>query len=63
LDVQAIGLSGDVRKKEDCVRVIKGVVKEFGRFDILINGAAGNFLTAAEDLSPNGFRTGKRSML
>lgn len=61
--IQAIGIGGDVRKKEDCVRAVETVVKELGRLDILINGAAGNFLTAAEDLSPNGFRTGKRPCL
>ncbi len=27
--------------------------------DILVNGAAGNFLCAPEDLSVNGFKTGK----
>jgi NAD(P)-dependent dehydrogenase (short-subunit alcohol dehydrogenase family) len=30
-------------------------VEEFGRVDILVNNAAGNFLCPTEDLSPNGF--------
>ena len=55
---QAIGLEGDVRKKEDAVRVLETTVKYFGKLDILVNGAAGNFLASPEDLSPNGFRTG-----
>ncbi|CAM6104524.1 unnamed protein product [Calypogeia fissa] len=55
--INAVGISGDVRKKEDCVRAVETVMKELGRLDILINGAAGNFLTPAEDLSPNGFKT------
>ncbi|HEV7499140.1 MAG TPA: SDR family oxidoreductase, partial [Vicinamibacteria bacterium] len=29
----------------------------FGRLDILVNGAAGNFICLAEKLSPNGFGT------
>ena len=29
----------------------------FGRLDVLVNGAAGNFICAAENLSPNGFGT------
>ncbi|KAJ0017824.1 hypothetical protein Pint_12135 [Pistacia integerrima] len=57
LDFRAIGLEGDVRKRDDAVRVIESTVKHFGRLDILVNAAAGNFLVPAEDLSPNGFRT------
>ena len=54
----AIGIDGDVRKREDAVRVLESTIKHFGRLDILVNAAAGNFLVPAEDLSPNGFRTG-----
>ncbi|MCO5572039.1 hypothetical protein L7F22_025790 [Adiantum nelumboides] len=54
---QAIGLQGDVRKKEDASQVVEATIQRFGRLDILVNNAAGNFLVAAEDLSPNGFRT------
>ena len=57
LGIPAIGLEGDVRKRDDAVRVIGSTVKHFGRLDILVNAAAGNFLVPAEDLSPNGFRT------
>lgn len=32
-------------------------VQHFGRVDILVNGAAGNFLAEAKNLSPKGFRT------
>lgn len=58
LDLQAIGFVGDVRKQDDAARVLDSTVKHFGRLDILVNAAAGNFLVAAEDLSPNGFKTG-----
>ena len=54
----AIGIDGDVRKREDAVRVLESTIKHFGRLDILVNAAAGNFLVPAEDLSPNGFQTG-----
>ncbi|KAF5203082.1 Peroxisomal 2,4-dienoyl-CoA reductase [Thalictrum thalictroides] len=56
--IQAIGLEGDVRKRDDAIRVLESTVKQFGRLDILVNAAAGNFLVPAEDLSPNGFKTG-----
>lgn len=55
--IPAIGLEGDVRKREDAIRVLESTIKHFGRLDILVNSAAGNFLVAAEDLSPKGFRT------
>lgn len=55
--IQAIGVEGDVRKQEDAARVFETTVKHFGKLDILVNGAAGNFLASPEDLSPNGFRT------
>jgi 2,4-dienoyl-CoA reductase [(3E)-enoyl-CoA-producing], peroxisomal len=32
-------------------------VERFGRLDIAVNGAAGNFLCPAEEMSPNGFGT------
>ena len=59
---KAVGFEGDVRKKEDAKRVIESTFKHFGRIDILVNAAAGNFLVSAEDLSPNGFRTGTFSL-
>ena len=52
-----IGEQGDVRKPDDCKRVVANIVQKFGRVDILVNGAAGNFLASASKLSVNGFRT------
>ncbi|KAL1566925.1 2,4-dienoyl-CoA reductase [(2E)-enoyl-CoA-producing] [Salvia divinorum] len=57
LGIPAVGYAGDVRKQEDARRVVEETVKHFGKLDILVNAAAGNFLVAAEDLSPNGFKT------
>lgn len=51
------GLQGDVRKQETCDQWVAAVDSQFGRLDILVNCAAGNFLTAAEELTPNGFKT------
>lgn len=47
-----------MRKQEDAKRVVELTVNHFGKLDILVNAAAGNFLVSPEDLSPNGFRTG-----
>ncbi|KDP30543.1 hypothetical protein JCGZ_15252 [Jatropha curcas] len=57
LGIPAIGLEGDVRKRDDAVKVLESTIRHFGRLDILVNAAAGNFLVTPEDLSPNGFRT------
>ncbi|KAG9143255.1 hypothetical protein Leryth_010178 [Lithospermum erythrorhizon] len=57
LGIPAIGFVGDVRKQEDAKRVVESTIKHFGKLDILVNAAAGNFLVSAEDLSPKGFKT------
>ncbi|KAM9817262.1 peroxisomal 2,4-dienoyl-CoA reductase [(3E)-enoyl-CoA-producing] [Neosynchiropus ocellatus] len=47
----------DVRKPETIVDAVDETLKEFGRLDILINNAAGNFLCPASALSFNAFKT------
>jgi peroxisomal 2,4-dienoyl-CoA reductase len=47
----------DVRKPEDCQAAVSYCRQQCGRLDILVNGAAGNFLAAAADLKPKGFAT------
>lgn len=47
----------DVRKPEDCEAGVRGCVERYGRLDVLVNCAAGNFLAVAEELTPNGFKT------
>jgi 2,4-dienoyl-CoA reductase [(3E)-enoyl-CoA-producing], peroxisomal len=57
LGVRAIAKVADVRDPTAVAAAVTGVVSELGRLDILINGAAGNFICLAENLSPNGFGT------
>jgi len=47
----------DVRNPEQVDEMVARVVRHFGRIDILINNAAGNFICKAEDLSPNGWNS------
>lgn len=47
----------DVRNSDRCDKAVAYCLQQFGRLDILVNGAAGNFLAPAEFLSPKGFRT------
>ena len=46
----------DVRNPEQVDRLLETVRKEYGRLDVLVNNAAGNFLAPAEKISPNGWR-------
>ncbi|HEX8368953.1 MAG TPA: SDR family oxidoreductase [Pyrinomonadaceae bacterium] len=47
----------DVRNYATVEHAIKQTLDRFGKIDIVVNGAAGNFLCAAEELSANGFGT------
>lgn len=47
----------DVRDPDACVEAVKKAMTHFGRLDILVNGAAGNFLAEASALKPKGFKT------
>lgn len=60
--IEAIGgecfaVVADVREYEAVENAIAKTVEHYGKIDIVVNGAAGNFLCKAEDLSPNGFGT------
>ncbi|XP_038048260.1 peroxisomal 2,4-dienoyl-CoA reductase-like isoform X2 [Patiria miniata] len=55
--VQCLALQLDVRKPQDVMRGVDAAVDHFGQIDILVNGAAGNFLVPASGLSYNGFKT------
>ncbi len=48
---------GDVRQRESALGAVKACLLRYGRLDILVNGAAGNFLAKAGELSIKGFRT------
>ena len=57
LGVGAIAVPVDVRDGAAVEGAVSHVAERFGRLDVLVNGAAGNFVCAAEKLSPNGFGT------
>jgi len=54
---EAFAVAADVRNPEDVQRAIAATVERFGKIDIVVNGAAGNFLCKPEELSSNGFGT------
>ena len=54
---KAIAVVADVRQPEAVQAAVDATIEQLGKIDIVINGAAGNFLCKAEELSPNGFGT------
>lgn len=54
---QVLTIKMDVREVEDVKRMVELTDETFGRIDILINNAAGNFICPAEKLSVNGWNS------
>tara|TARA_B000000565_G_scaffold77625_1_gene55333 strand:+ start:608 stop:1456 length:849 start_codon:yes stop_codon:yes gene_type:complete len=54
---KAIPIVCDVRYPDQVESMINQAVKELGSVDILVNNAAGNFISPTENLSSNAFKT------
>lgn len=54
---RCFALQCDVRDYAQVETMRDAVLKEFGKIDILLNNAAGNFISPTERLSPNAFDT------
>ncbi|XP_071960144.1 peroxisomal 2,4-dienoyl-CoA reductase [(3E)-enoyl-CoA-producing]-like [Antedon mediterranea] len=54
---RCLPLQLDVRKPQDVLTAVDKALSHFGRIDIVVNGAAGNFLCPAESMSFNAFKT------
>jgi peroxisomal 2,4-dienoyl-CoA reductase len=54
---ECFAVAADVRDYEAVEKAIAQTIENFGQIDIVVNGAAGNFLCAADQLSSNGFGT------
>ena len=55
--VDCHAIQGDVRDPAACEAAVKATVERYGALNLLLNGAAGNFLCPTEKLSANGFKT------
>jgi len=54
---ECLAVVADVRDYAAVENAIAKTLDHYGKIDIVVNGAAGNFLCAAEQLSANGFGT------
>ena len=54
---KSIGFSADVRDNEAVENAFAETVKQLGKIDVLISGAAGNFPARANDMSTNAFKS------
>ena len=54
---ECMAVAADVRDYPAVENAVAKTVDHYGRIDIVVNGAAGNFLCAADQLSANGFGT------
>lgn len=53
---KALAVPADVREPAQVDNLVAATKERFGKIDLLVNNAAGNFICKAEDLSVNGWR-------
>ncbi len=61
--IDAFGAPCDIREPEAIGSYVDSVLERFGRIDVLVNNAGGQFPTTAEALSPKGFAAVVRNNL
>ncbi|MDE1173125.1 MAG: SDR family oxidoreductase [Parvibaculaceae bacterium] len=54
---EALGISADVRNFDSVDAALKAAHDKFGKIDVVVSGAAGNFVAPALGMSSNGFKT------
>ena len=56
IGAEVLGLQCDVRDTDQVNSMVNDTLNQFDKIDILINNAAGNFISPTEMLSPGGFK-------
>ncbi len=51
-----VAVPTDVREPEQIDALVNAVLEQFGRVDVLVNNAGGQFVATPEDISPKGWR-------
>ncbi len=60
---ETLPLVCDVRDPDQVEQMVTAAIEHFGRIDVLVNNAAGNFVVRAEDLSVGGWKAVTRIVL
>src|SRR5262245_21929854 len=55
--VRALSVRTDIRQPDQIDALLQMALDTFGRIDVLVNNAAGSFLSAARKLTPKGWNT------
>ncbi|MEN8159759.1 MAG: SDR family oxidoreductase [Myxococcota bacterium] len=55
--IECLWIPCDIRHPEQVQQVLDAVLERWGRLDVLVNNAAGNFPAPLSRISPNGFKT------
>jgi len=57
---ECLPLTADIREPADVARLLDATIERFGRIDVLVNNAGGQFTAPAEQISDNGWRAVSR---
>jgi citronellol/citronellal dehydrogenase len=63
LGIEVLAQACDTRKEEQIEALLTAALARFGRIDVLVNNAGGQFPTSAQHLSPKGFEAVVRNNL
>jgi peroxisomal 2,4-dienoyl-CoA reductase len=55
--IECLAVPCDVREPDQVERVIRAIIERYGRLDIVVNNAAGNFPAPIASISYNGFKS------
>lgn len=61
--IEALPLACDIRQADQVERMMEEAAQHYGRIDMLVNAAAGNFIVDSEKLSVNGWNSVVGSVL
>jgi citronellol/citronellal dehydrogenase len=53
---ECLALQADIREPDEAESLVGQVLERFGRIDVLVNNAGGQFIAPAEEITANGWR-------